>query len=161
MRAITPVEAALVFAIGGALLAVTVPPFLRNLHASRMTEALDGLQRISGRAMVLSDTAPIGSAFPPSAPLTPAVVPRATLTVDPPHTWDHPSWRLLDFDFDTPHAYAFQFDSQNGDGVSRFVAEAHGDLDGDGVASTFRTGGLLREGHAPEHDVLEVSREVE
>lgn len=161
MRAITPVEAALAFAIGGSLLAVTVPPFLRNLHASRMTEALDGLQRISGRAMVLSDTALIGSAFPPSAPLTPATVPRATLTVDPPHTWDHPTWRLLDFDFDAPHAYAFQFDSQNGPGFSRFVAEAHGDLDGDGVLSTFRAGGLLREGHPPKLDVLEVSREVE
>lgn len=161
MRAITPVEAALAFAIGGSLLAVTVPAFLRNLHASRMSEALDGLEKLSARAMILSDTAPLGAAFPASCPLTPAVVPRATLVVDPPHTWDHPTWRLLDFGFETPHAYSFQFESQNGADVSRFVAIAHGDLDGDGVVSTFKISGSIREGQSPQRDVLEVSREVE
>jgi hypothetical protein len=161
MRAITPVEAALAFAIAGSLLAVTVPAFLRNLHASRMSEALDGLERLSGRAMVLSDTAPLGAAFPSSCPLTPAAVPRATLVVDPPHTWDHPTWRLLDFGFETPHAYSFQFESQNSPQVSRFSVQAHGDLDGDGVVSTFRTGGSIRQGEPPKRDVLEVSREVE
>jgi hypothetical protein len=161
MRAITPVEAALAFAIGGSLLAVTVPAFLRNLHASRMSEALQGLEKISARALVLSDAAPLSAAFPSSSPLTPAAVPRAALVVDPPHTWDHPTWRLLDFGFDTPHAYSFQFDSQNAADASRFVTVAHGDLDGDGVVSTFRTGGSLRQGEAPKRGVLEVSREVE
>lgn len=161
MRAITPVEAALAFAIAGSVLAVTVPAFVRNLHASRMSEALEGLEKLSARAMILSDTAPLGAAFPSSCPLTPAAVPRATLVVDPPHTWDHPSWRLLDFGFDTPHAYSFQFESQNGADVSRFVAIAHGDLDGDGVVSTFKTGGSIRQGQNPQRDVLEVSREVE
>lgn len=161
MRALTPVEAALAFAIGGSLLAVTVPAFLRNLHASRMSEALDGLERIRGRAFVLSDTAPLAAAFPESAPLTPASVPRATLIQDPPRTWDHPTWRLLGFSIETPHAYSFQLDAHNGPDVSRFTAEAHGDLDGDGVVSTFRTGGSIRQGQAPQADVLEVSREVE
>jgi hypothetical protein len=161
MRAITPVEAALAFAIGGSLLAVMVPAFVKNLHASRMSEALEGLEKITGRALVLSDTAPLSAAFPKSCPLTPAAVPRATLAQDPPHTWDHPTWRLLDFSFDTPHAYSFQFESQAGPDVSRFVAEAHGDLDGDGVLSTFRTGGSIRQGEAPKRAVLEVSREVE
>jgi hypothetical protein len=34
-------------------------------------------------------------------------------------------------------------------------------LDGDGVLSTFRAGGSLRQGQTPQRDVLEVSREVE
>jgi hypothetical protein len=161
MRALAPVYAALFFAIGGSLLAVTVPAFLRNLHASRMSEALEGLELIAGRASVLSDAAPLAAAFPESAPLTPSNVPRATLVTDPPHTWDHPTWRLLGFGFEAPHAYSFQFDSQNGTDVSRFTAEAHGDLDGDGVVSTFRTGATLRQGQSPKRDILEVNREVE
>jgi hypothetical protein len=161
MRALAPVEAALLFAIGGSLCAVTIPTFLRNLHASRMSEALDGLEQIALRASVLSDSAPLTAAFPASCPLTPASVPRATLVVDPPHTWDNPTWRLLGFELTTPHAYAFQFDSQNTPDVSRFTAEAHGDLDGDGVVSTFRTGASIRQGQAPKREVLEVSREVE
>lgn len=161
MRALAPVEAALLFAIGGSLLAVTVPTFVKNLHASRMSEALDGLEQLTTRALVLSDSAPLSSAFPASCPLTPERVPRATLTTDPPHAWNHPTWRLLAFEFKTPHAYAFQFTSENGPQVSRFSVEAHGDLDGDGVLSTFRSGGSIRPGQAPQRDVLEVSREVE
>jgi len=161
MRALAPVEAALLFAIGGSLLAVTLPAFIKNLHASRMSEAIDGLERIGVRAMVLSDSAPLSAAFPATCPLTPERVPRATLTTDPPHAWDHPTWRLLAFSFETPHAYAFQFTSQNAPDGSRFDAEAHGDLDGDGVVSTFRTSGWLRPGQPPQRGVLEVSREVE
>lgn len=161
MRALTAVEAALAFAITGSLLAVSVPAFLRNLHASRMSEALEGLERISGRALVLADAAPLASAFPASAPLTPESVPRAAQVQDPPHTWDHPTWRILDFGLETPHAYSFRFDSKNGPQQSSFEATANGDLDGDGVTSTFRTSGSLREGHPPERGVLEVNREVE
>jgi hypothetical protein len=161
MRTLSPVEAAVLFAVVGSLSAVTIPAFLKNLRASRMSEALDGLEQIAGRAIVLSDSAPLAAAFPDSCPLTPSSVPRATLVVDPPHTWDHPTWRLLGFSLETPHAYAFQFDSQLGPDVSRFTAVAHGDLDGDGVLSTFRTGGSIRHGADPKRDILEVSREVE
>jgi hypothetical protein len=161
MRALAPVELALLFAIGGSLCAVTIPAFLKNLHASRMSEALDGLEQIAVRASVLSDSAPLTAAFPASCPLTPASVPRATLVLDPPHTWDHPTWRLLGFELSTPHAYAFQFESQNAPDGSRFTAVAHGDLDGDGVVSTFRTGGSIRQGQTAKREILEVSREVE
>ena len=161
MRALAPVEAALLFAITGSLVAVTLPAFLKNLHASRMTEAIDGLERLELRAMILSDSAPMSAAFPATCPLTPEQVPRASLILDPPHTWDHPTWRLLAFSFETPHAYAFQFSSQNAPEGSRFEAEAHGDLDGDGVLSTFRTSGSLRPGQGLQRGVLEVSREVE
>jgi hypothetical protein len=161
MRPLAPVEAALVFALGGAVLAVTVPVFIRNLNASRMTEALDGLERISARAGALADAAPQLSAYPASCPLTPASVPRATLVTDPPSTWNQPTWRLLGFSIEAPHAYSFQFDSQNGPAISRFTAEAHGDLDGDGVVSTFRIGGSVQPGQAPRRDALEVIREVE
>jgi hypothetical protein len=161
VRPLAPVEAALVFALAGAVLAVTVPVFIRNLNASRMTEALDGLEHISMRASTLADAVPQQNAYPASCALTPATVPRATLVTDPPNTWNHPTWRLLGFSIETPHAYSFQFDSQNGPAVSRFTVEAHGDLDGDGVVSTFRTGGSVQPGQAPRREALEVIREVE
>jgi hypothetical protein len=88
-------------------------------------------------------------------------VPRATLVTDAPNTWNQPTWRLLGFSIETPHAYSFQFDSENTPQRSRFTVEAHGDLDGDGVVSTFRTGGSVQPGQAPQRDVLEVIREVE
>jgi hypothetical protein len=45
--------------------------------------------------------------------------------------------------------------------VSKFSAIAHGDLDGDGVLSTFRVEGHMQRGKAPEVLPLEVMREVE
>jgi hypothetical protein len=161
MRPLAPVEAALAFALAGSVLAVTVPVFIRNLNASRMTEALEGLERISGRANALADAAPQDKAYPASCPLTPASVPRAVLVTDPPSIWNQPTWRLLGFSIETPHAYSFQFDSANGPATSRFTVEAHGDLDGDGVVSTFRTGGSVEPGQPPRRDALEVLREVE
>jgi hypothetical protein len=161
MRPLTPVEAAVAFAIFGSVLAVSVPAFLRNLHASRMAEPLDGVARLAARANMLADGSPQQSAYPDNAPLTPGVVPRATLASDPPGTWNHPSWRLLDFGFQVPHAYAFEFESKNGPEVSTFSATAHGDLDGDGVLSTFRVSGEVKPGQNPRVLPLEVMREVE
>jgi hypothetical protein len=161
VRSLAPVEAALAFSLVGSLLAVTVPAFLRNLHASKMSEALVGLEQLSARAATLADGAPQTSAYPESAPLTPASVPRATLVTDPRGTWDLPTWRLLGFSMELPHAYSFRFDSENGPAVSRFTATAHGDLDGDGVLSTFQISGTVRPGELPKGGVLEVSREVE
>lgn len=161
MRSLSPVEAAVAFAIGGSVLAVFVPPFVRNLHASRLTEPLERLQYISRRAAELADNAPTSQAYPSSVTLTPALVPRGELVTDPPGTWSHPTWRLLDFSFDTPHAFSFELSSVNGPQLSSYSAAAHGDLDGDGVLSTFQIAGSVRPGGAPQTLPLEVTREVE
>lgn len=161
MRALSPVEAAVAFAIAGSVAAVFIPPFLRNLHASRLTEPLEGLQRISRRAAELADNAPTVQAFPTSVPLTPAQVPRGELVTDPPSTWANPTWRMLDFSFDAPHAFSFELSSHNTAELSTYTAAAHGDLDGDGVLSTFQVSGSVRPGGAPQTLPLEVTREVE
>jgi hypothetical protein len=161
MRVLTPVEAALAFALGGSVLAVSVPAFVRNLHASRMVEALDGIQRLSKRASSLTAFRPRAAAFPESAPLTPADVPRATLVTDPPGTWSHPTWRLLDFTLSEPHAYSFEFTSESDAAGSRFHAVAHGDLDGDGVLSTFDVSGKANADGQVAISPLELAREVE
>jgi hypothetical protein len=62
--------------------------------------------------------------------------------------WEAPPWKALDFRpvaEGVPHAYAFAFDSAGGS----FVGRARGDLDGDGVLSTFEVRGHARAGAPP------------
>lgn len=143
------------------LLAVAVPTFVQNLRASRTLEPIEGLGRLAREASALSALRPMISAYPPSAPLTPAEVPQGARVEDPPGTWDHPTWRELQFGFTEPHAYAFSFESTNGEALSEFRAEARGDLDGDGAQSRFWISGRRVAGGPPEILPLEVEREVE
>src|SRR5262245_53345397 len=90
-RGLTAVEAAVAFAITGSRLAVAVPAFVRELRASRFVEPVEGLQRIGAAALHGGEAKPAANAFPPSAPLTPASIPRGTREVDPPGVWEHPT----------------------------------------------------------------------
>jgi type II secretory pathway pseudopilin PulG len=139
-RGMTVIELAVTFAVGGSVLAVAVPAFVRNIHASALVEPVDGVKAIAEGATVYARAHDVPHAYPPSAPLTPAVVPRGTHEADPPGAWDTPSWRALGFrpaEEGAAHAFAFGFESSNGTTRSTFTAVSHGDLDGDGVTSTF------------------------
>lgn len=153
MRPFSALEFAAVFAVGGSLLAVAVPAFLRNLSASKLTEPIEGLDRMVTSAVAYAAQHPQEISFPPSAPLTPADVPRGARVVDAPEIWQHLTWRSLRFGFCAedergtpacvPHAFSFKFDSEIDPAtqVMRFTATAHGDLDGDGMVSTFEVRG--------------------
>lgn len=143
MRALTAVQAAAIFGVAGSVASVAVPAFVRNLSASKLSEPMDGLERIVTHAVVYADAHPQEISFPPSAPLTPAQVPRGVRAPDPPEAWEHLTWKCLDFGFTEPHAFAFQFTSELDQNTQamRFSATAHGDLDGDGVLSTFEVKG--------------------
>jgi hypothetical protein len=56
MRALTPVETALVIAVSGSMLAVGIPAFVRDLHASRLVEPIDNLNRIAAAAAARAAT---------------------------------------------------------------------------------------------------------
>lgn len=161
MRALTPLELAAALSLTGTIAATMIPTFLRNLHASRLSEPVEGLKRIAAHATLRAAGLPPESAYPVSAPFTPAVTPRGELVLDPPGTWDTPTWRTLDFGFETPHAYSFAFESSNTDSRSTFVARARGDLDGDGVTSSFSISGSVDRGAEPKLLPLEINREVE
>lgn len=151
-------------AVASALLCVVfsaAPAFLRNLRASRMTEPMERLGYLAGRATAIAAGRPLESAYPESAPLTPGLVPRGELASDPPGTWDAPTWRLLRFRFEEPHAYSYAFESHNGSDRSTFRAVAHGDLDGDGNQSTFVIDGTYPRGGAPTVGTVAMQREVE
>ena len=151
-------------AAGAALLCVlfsVAPAFFKNLRASRMVEPMERLRFMAERATAMAAGRPVESAYPSSAPLTPGVVPRGELASDPAGTWDHPTWRLLGFHFDEPHAYSYSFDSDDGPERSTFRATARGDLDGDGNLSTFVITGVFPRGGAPTVDAIAMHREVE
>lgn len=136
--------------IGGTLLAISGPVFVKNLHASKSSEALMGLDQIARAAIAGADGRPQRESFPPSVELTPSEVPRGTRVVDPPGTWDHLTWRALGFKLENEHAYCFEFDSslEPGSDVARFAARARGDLDGDGTFSLFEVRGERSPGGA-------------
>jgi hypothetical protein len=161
VRSPSPVEAASGIALLGSVLAVAIPTFATNLHASRMIEPIDGLRRIAVRATALAVAEPAESAYPDSVPMTPDRIPRGAPALDPPGVWNAPTWRLLDFSFTEPHSYSFSFESRNAPGRATFHAVAHGDLDGDGLPSTFEVSGESKDGAEPTTLPLESYREVE
>jgi hypothetical protein len=150
--------------LGGTVLAIGIPSLIRNLSASKLLEATKGLEHLSVRAIAYAETKPPEISFPPSAPLTPAVVPRGQQAVDPPDAWSHLTWHALSFRFDHAHSFSFAWDSRYDPAVGRweFVARSHGDLDGDGALSTFEVRGV-RDWDGPPRVVpgLYVWREVE
>lgn len=161
MRSLTPVEAAAAVAIAGSLLASALPAFVKNLHASRLVEPIDGLNRIATRATALAAGRAADVAYPATIDLTPAQIPRGERVTDPPGTWDKATWRELDFSFTNPHSYSFAFQSTNAPGSATFRAVAHGDLDGDGVFSTFQISGESKDGEEPTTTPMEMYREIE
>ena len=111
-RRLSPVQIVIALAVILSGVLAMVPPFLRNLKASRLSEPLDQLGLIASRATALAAGRPTERAYPGAAPLTPANVPRGELVVDPSDAWEHPTWRELAFSVTEPHAYSFSFDMQ-------------------------------------------------
>ena len=147
----TLIELMIVVAILGILAAVAIPSMIRYLRRAKTSEALDKLHAIyrgshtyatgerGGRGIG-------GLTLPPQFPLsqlpTPAVPPAGIKQVDPVGTWDTPTWFALDFNVADPHYYSYEYAS--GAGAPRaFTARALGDLDGDGLQSTFERAGAL------------------
>jgi len=161
VRPLSPLESVALFSVGGSVLAVFVPVFVEHLHASRLTEPIEALQRIGSRATLIAAGQDIKLAYPESVPLTPAEVPAGEAVEDPEGTWQHPTWQLLEFKFERPHHYSFAFDSKNSPAGSQFTARAHGDLDGDGLYSTFKVMGEYEPGAEPVLYPMEMDREIE
>lgn len=163
-RSWSAAELGAVIAVGGSVLAVALPAFFRNLSASKLSEPIEGLDRLVTSAIAYADARPQEISFPPSTPLTPAQVPRGVRAVDPPEAWEHLTWKSLDFRFEEPHAFSFRFESELDatTGAMRFIATAHGDLDGDGALSTFAVRGERLPGQpARVLPGMYVDREVE
>ncbi len=161
MRSLTPLESVALLSVAGSVAAVFVPAFVRHLHASRLAEPLDGLRHIGAHATAFALERPAQDAYPPPVGLTPKEVPQGESVEDAPGTWEKPTWKALDFALFRPHYFSFAFDSEGNETGSQFTASAHGDLDGDGLYSTFKLRGEYRAGESPVTYPLEMDREVE
>lgn len=163
-RGITLLEAAIGASLVGSLLAIFVPTYVRGLHGSRLVEATDGLDAIGAHAVASAHGKPPHDAFPATVALTPAAVPRGKPAADEPGTWEQPTWIALGFQpvpYGTTHSFSFSFTSKSTDDSADFLAEAHGDLDGDGVTSTFEIRGTATSGDAKVEPGMYVESELE
>jgi len=143
---------------------VAVPAFLANLSASKLTEPVENLRRIVSHAVAYGNTHTALESFPPSVAQTPAEVPKGVSVVDPQGTWDHLTWRALDFRITGEHSFAYEFTTLTDPvpGDCRFAATAHGDLNGDGNVSTFSVyGEKLRGGDAHALAGMYIDKELE
>lgn len=161
MRSLSPVEAALCAAIGGSVLAVGIPAFVRDLHASRLVEPIDGLNRIAAAAAARAASEIEEAPYPESVGRTPSAVPMGEPAQDPPGTWDHPTWKSLNFGFSRPHSYSFEIESEGRGRRARYRAVARGDLDGDAQLSELSVRGEVAPGREPVTFPIEMYREIE
>lgn len=142
------------FAGVGMLAAIAIPSYVKYIAKSKATEARMLLRKMYDGARIYyldppADTnGAVASKFPsPSVGPTPPpgtccaqggkCAPDAAL-------WDHPTWRKLAFSVDDSHHYSYEYEVI--DETSEIVVRAYGDLDCDGVLSTFEMRGKIEEG---------------
>lgn len=97
--------------------------------------------------------------FPASVPLTPPTIPCGEAVVSDPTWWEHATWRALNFHPTEDLHFSYQYDSVGMGGGARFQITAFGDLDCDGVLSTYFRGGtaISRDNIQGYTDVLVVN----
>jgi len=160
-RGFTLIELMIVVAIIGMLSSVAVPAFLRNAQKARSTEALIQLHKIyaASRTYIIELHHAAGSSvvIPPQFPVTEAPTPDTTCCSQTGHkclpnptAWNLPTWQALQFSVDMPHYYRYAYTSAGSGPGSSFHAQAYGDLNCNGVYSTFE---LYGEWNSADHDV--------
>ncbi len=156
----------------GVLAAVAGPAFMQYTAKTKTTEAVMFLKEMSHSAGAhyrrSKSGAPLSigkgttkNSFPASVGPTP---PLGTCCADggkcrpAPDAWNHPTWRALDFSISDPHYFSYEFKSSNDDGVVSYTALAYGDLDCDGVYSTYSLyGQVIGEWVQEAGDVIKVN----
>ena len=163
------VPIALVFVLG-ILAAIAIPAFTKYMRRSKtaearvkiatMTDSLAEFHIENGRCP--GDGQPQGRAG-----LTP---PRSAACSRPPNgrcdpsdgDWqNNPVWRELNFAPDGPHYFHYDFRWAEENGMCMFTAQAFGDLDDDGVFSTFERSGAADENGFNLAAGLFIDQEVE
>lgn len=104
--------------------------------------------------------------FPGSVSLTPgsnaqARACEANQRLYFPSAWDEPTWEALGFEQSDPHRYHYQYNSVGVEGSASFTASALGDLDCDGVYSTFVRFGTVTDGLPQGSSGLYIANELE
>jgi type II secretory pathway pseudopilin PulG len=137
-------------AVVGILAAVAIPAFVKYTKRAKTAEATMRLRQMFDGAVAFYNSEQAGPdgrilphRFPHTTQPTPAVVPCGVKTL--PTNLDQPGWRDLGFEIHEPTAYQFTFVSEGTGRGARFTARATGDLNCDGVLSTFERVGTIDE----------------
>jgi type II secretory pathway pseudopilin PulG len=166
-------ETALLLCILGTVLAVFIPTFIRRVRTNKISEASELLQEMSERAAAYYATSwdsGLRHCLPPAAGPTPAAPGVEPVTVDfvAADQPGHESWSALDFQPDRPIRYSYSYrpakngcDLESSEGAALVSFRAEGDLDGDGVRSTFERRATLEAGALEPEGVLHVHQRIE
>ncbi len=167
------IEAALLLCLMGIVLAVFVPTFLRRVRINKITEASELLREMSDRTAAYYATSwNTGKRYclPPSAGPTPAAPTVDSVDVDffADEQAGHTTWEALGFQPGRPVRYSYSYaPSQDGcdligsDDLGWVSFRAEGDLDGDGVRSTFERRATLQADAMKPADTLRVHQRIE
>ena len=141
-------------ALAAILSALGMYGLARYVRNAKCAEAVGSVSAIADAAAVFYDTSdgnqPVGTSadaahamrhFPPSSkasvpPDLESVRARRYQSALP--DWSVSPWRELRFSIPQPQYFAYSFESQGTGAAAKASVIAHGDLDGDGVTSTFR-----------------------
>ena len=167
------IEVALLLCLIGIVLAVFVPTFVARVRTNKISEASELLQEMSDRAAAYYATSWGGGnrhCLPPSAGPTPAAPTVDLVEIDffaPDHA-GHASWKALDFQPGRPVRYSYSYtpsgdgcDLASGDDLASVSFRAEGDLDGDGVRSTFERRATLEADGLKPADALRIHQRIE
>ena len=164
---LTLVETAVLVSLAGILLAVFVPTFFAKLRTSKVQEASDMLESIHRATAAYYETRHERQrrCLPPSAPPTPAEPSASPVQVD----FSAEPWASLGIPNEDRLRYSYELivpsagcDVRVPAGRPLFTIRAYGDLDDDGVRSTFeRSATLDEDGKVVPLGVLYVSRRIE
>jgi len=143
--------------IVGSMAAVAIPAFLRYTRTAKVSEAQETLRKIRYGAEAYFCTPRVdeqGNKIAPHFPEAQAATPAAGTCCaslggpagekegrcEPDSaTWQTPAWMALNFAMLDPHYFVYEFTpTTQPDGTPAFDASAYGDLDCNGVRSTFR-----------------------
>lgn len=160
-RGFTLVELMIVVAILGILAVVAVPAFIKYLRRAKSVEAFDQLEKIYKASAIYYATPRVRPtsyervpcAFPDTVAVTPTEGTCCQSLGGPdadsddrcdsdPDVWTQASWNALLFHMQDSHWFVYEYVSSGQLAAATFTASAYGDLDCDGVQSTFRRAGF-------------------